>query len=451
METEAPITGRLRKLFKVGLFLLAIAVPLGLAYVYYTFDEPPPEDGDLLPRRVAIPREENGFFHVKLVPADFRWETSRGAEKPETEGAEEDGETKVEHMVDGEEAWDQDFAAEILEANRGIFERLEKALGAPRFEFEEIRDTEAPLGHWQGLRALSYLQRLKARHELEAGREAEAFSETLKLIRLGHRAEEGKGCIVETLIGATFASRGLEDLTKVGHRTRMGPDELRAFLEELPRYYPSAEALEESLKAEYSLLRRSLADARMWEPADLGSRPPQFSWFSRRFCLKPNATKRLFAEGFRAVREELSAPPWKGETADFDALSGGRVGWFPGRNWVGRSLFQQAMPAIRMSFLRLRVQRDLQISFVRVLIALKCYKLSKGSLPGSLQDLVPAFLPEVPFDPYDGKPLRYSAEKKIVYSVGRDLVDSGGSSEEDEEEAISDSSEPTLRLEGAAN
>jgi hypothetical protein len=36
----------------------------------------------------------------------------------------------------------------------------------------------------------------------------------------------------------------------------------------------------------------------------------------------------------------------------------------------------------------------------------------------------------VPPDDFDGKPLRYSREKKCVYSVGEDLRDSGGHSKE---------------------
>lgn len=62
----------------------------------------------------------------------------------------------------------------------------------------------------------------------------------------------------------------------------------------------------------------------------------------------------------------------------------------------------------------------------------------------------------LPVDPYDGAPLRYSRERGIVYSVGADFADTGGSSlpfeftvstdEADEETAEDDESEPTLAL-----
>ena len=54
------------------------------------------------------------------------------------------------------------------------------------------------------------------------------------------------------------------------------------------------------------------------------------------------------------------------------------------------------------------------------------YKMDKGSLPEKLDDLVPAYLEAVPRDDFDGRPLRYSAAKKVIYSVGKNLVDDGG-------------------------
>jgi len=64
-----------------------------------------------------------------------------------------------------------------------------------------------------------------------------------------------------------------------------------------------------------------------------------------------------------------------------------------------------------------------------VLLALRAYQKEKGKLPDSLNELVPEYLSHLPLDPFDGKPLRYSKEKKTVYCVGRDLVDSGGNRE----------------------
>jgi hypothetical protein len=51
-----------------------------------------------------------------------------------------------------------------------------------------------------------------------------------------------------------------------------------------------------------------------------------------------------------------------------------------------------------------------------------------GAIPDSLDVLVPAFLPSVPIDPYDGKPLKFKKTPKgyVVYSIGPDLHDDSG-------------------------
>lgn len=63
-----------------------------------------------------------------------------------------------------------------------------------------------------------------------------------------------------------------------------------------------------------------------------------------------------------------------------------------------------------------------------VAMAVEQYRLVNGNPPKQLADLVPTFLPEVPLDPYDSRPLRYRKREKgyVVYSIGKDLSDDDG-------------------------
>jgi hypothetical protein len=65
-------------------------------------------------------------------------------------------------------------------------------------------------------------------------------------------------------------------------------------------------------------------------------------------------------------------------------------------------------------------------------IAARQYEHQHGELPPALADLVPEFLPAVPTDPFDGRPLRMiaTAEGLTIYSIGRDRQDDGGSDPE---------------------
>jgi hypothetical protein len=59
---------------------------------------------------------------------------------------------------------------------------------------------------------------------------------------------------------------------------------------------------------------------------------------------------------------------------------------------------------------------------------LAVYRQEQGRYPASLQELVPAYLPEVPLDVYDGQPLRYQrrGDGFVLYSIGPDGQDNGG-------------------------
>ncbi len=65
------------------------------------------------------------------------------------------------------------------------------------------------------------------------------------------------------------------------------------------------------------------------------------------------------------------------------------------------------------------------------MISAESYRRAHGAWPASLSELVPGYLPSVPLDPFDGKPLRYVAPRAegglpLLYSVGVDAVDEGG-------------------------
>jgi hypothetical protein len=69
------------------------------------------------------------------------------------------------------------------------------------------------------------------------------------------------------------------------------------------------------------------------------------------------------------------------------------------------------------------------IRITRAALAVERWRLSHdGRLPESLSVLQPDFLPSVPVDPFDEKPLRFRKLDRgyVVYSVGSDFKDNGG-------------------------
>jgi hypothetical protein len=85
------------------------------------------------------------------------------------------------------------------------------------------------------------------------------------------------------------------------------------------------------------------------------------------------------------------------------------------------------MPALSKLAVRFREDQAVLRGAV-VGLALERYRLDKGRWPKELTELAPDYLPAVPLDPFDGRPLRYRplADGVIVYSVGPDGQDDGG-------------------------
>lgn len=62
-------------------------------------------------------------------------------------------------------------------------------------------------------------------------------------------------------------------------------------------------------------------------------------------------------------------------------------------------------------------------------LAILLYENENGKSPDSLDELVPDYIKSVPDDPFVRKPIHYDSERKILYSVGHNCIDDGGSAE----------------------
>jgi hypothetical protein len=73
-------------------------------------------------------------------------------------------------------------------------------------------------------------------------------------------------------------------------------------------------------------------------------------------------------------------------------------------------------------------QADARRDLMRLALATYRFQASHGRLPAKPEELVPEFIPAVPQDPFDGKPLRMkkTARGLVLYSIGPDMTDDGG-------------------------
>jgi hypothetical protein len=82
-----------------------------------------------------------------------------------------------------------------------------------------------------------------------------------------------------------------------------------------------------------------------------------------------------------------------------------------------------------------------RLDLARAALAVERHRLATGALPVALDALVPQYLKEVPLDPFDGRPIRYTRQTSgyVLYSVDTDGQDNAGREQtEEDREAPSD-------------
>lgn len=147
----------------------------------------------------------------------------------------------------------------------------------------------------------------------------------------------------------------------------------------------------------------------------------------------------LFAMGRHVTATELPLAErkdaWRRLADEFDIPRRPGASWdwpFPFRFISSR--FTRSLSGVISTDL----QRRAGLRTARTALALERFRLKHGKLPDALSELVPGFLKSVPFDPFDGKPLRYKKLEKghMVWSIGEDGTDHDGGVREDPETAM---------------
>jgi hypothetical protein len=141
------------------------------------------------------------------------------------------------------------------------------------------------------------------------------------------------------------------------------------------------------------------------------------------------APRREFLAMYDRILDQEAAELWQpvrsitGPTA-YQALSDmSKSDWFLLRYGPLAQMVPSVWPA-RVVAARLLGRRD----GLLVGIALELFRRHHGRYPATLNELPPLLLPTVPVDRITGEPLHYKlvAGKPLVYSVGADRVDDGG-------------------------
>lgn len=419
-ESDHRVEHSMKQFFGILIFLIFGVITITM--VICGRDEPPPDDADLQFIRLELTEDENGVTHLNLATNVFFWP--------------KDKENEICEMVQGT-AWDANLVGEIIQNNTEALDQIEKALTLPHCQVPEITFLDFGLS-LSFCRNMAKVMSLRAKWLFEKGDEKAAFNQAMQMIRFGHMMEDCGGGIIHYLVGMAIKGMGLEIIEKMIPDCSLASKDLKSYSDYLSKYTANRKGLANAFKVEYSVACKIIDD---WAKGDFDldgvkEKDSRSRW--KRipgYFFQPNKTKRICADANKSTIENISRNYSEMNLERTTKLEEPKAGWrlLTSPNAVGIFLSDLLLPPIDGILLR-KCQEDLSVGATWLLLACKCYKENRGKLPDRLEDLVPEYIENVPQDPFDGETLRYSAAKKIIYSVGEDLKDSGGSEKSDSPE-----------------
>jgi hypothetical protein len=370
-------------------------------------------DSDLIPVRFDVPVESNAFWTLLKATNELYW--------PE----------KLEHKLadlSDDTNWNDSLAADVLEKNRGCLDLFDEAMRQPFLLVPQPKTFDEECLYLGGWKAISRVEAIQAVALFREQNEKDAFGSVVKIIQFGQRVENSGGPIIHYLVGAAIKSIGLQRIQQMIPQTTFQETNLVGLIDVLNGFKANREGLTNALKVEYEMERDWVDNFAAGKISTMNSNSDQtVVSLGLKVVFSAAKTKMKFAQTARVLLDSVSKPyggiPW----SDLPVVSTNASPWqrlFSG-NAVGDIFFELLEPSLQ-SFASRKCRENVEVTATQLLLALKAYKMQHGKLPASLSELVPEFFAQVPIDDFDGKPFRYTPDKKLIYSVGPDLKDSGG-------------------------
>ena len=418
-------------IFVIVFILVTIPAVLGLI----NKDLPAVNDADLVLSKLNIPNEQNGFFQVVEVAS-----TTFAMMDPTDAG-------KVRDIVDGR-IWDSDAAARVLANNQNALNALVEGAQKPYFQAPNTMDPEtygytAILTYLNTTRLAGQYYALDALYLAHSGREQEAFDTALAGVAVGSKLVSSQGSLIHHFVGLSVEQMDLNAIRLIIASSSTSTVILKQIAERLKGYVDDGSGLQKTLRFDYHGMKNTinqLAHGDADAADEFGGLVKATQEIDRTsFFFHPNQTIQDAADYKRKIIEiaRLGCGPSqeKGEKiaeqdrylVAYKQSATNPLSLYLKPNAIGRLLNSIIFVSLS-SAVEKHCKYNVLVAATRLTAGLKAYSIEhKGQLPGSLDELVPTYLSDMPLDPFSSQPFKYNPEKKIIYSVGESKKDVGGS------------------------
>jgi hypothetical protein len=334
-------------------------------------------------------------------------------------------------LADPQRGWPHVEA--LLASNRWVFTELAAAVARPGCR-DEATTTDFMVQAMVNFGSLKeFLSLALSRALLHDQMEEAAELVRLNLAFCRHVADHPRSLMASMILNS-LRQRVCTWVRKVSHHPGVEESALASIAEGLERLRPDPHEYQSVLRGEYEFIVKQMRDAEQsgqifqeWRQ-ELGSTSPYrhlnhpiFDWMMPRLFYLPNQTRRELWQYFTSLMPLGDTPAvdpaclsvqasWrkKQETFKLMPILTHLRGNFLGEQLVSSEWIQN----FHQSWMLHRGT----IELTRAFVALHRYRREHGEFPLDLQALCPVYLPALPVEWFDGSPLHYDRDQKVIFS-----------------------------------
>jgi hypothetical protein len=292
------------------------------------------------------------------------------------------------------------------------------------------------------LKNLARMAAWRSRIDRDQGRLQQSIEDCLALARAaGHW--QGKGTLVEQLVGTAISSLGHAEILSVLTDRKLSATDLKRLQEQLSQIYPGGYPLinmESERLTFMDIIQRSFTDGgpggghlipSLWEELTPGLFDRNKRLFMPLYTAASMAHARRDATVAKAneiygLQSKLAKmTPYQKHVSDIKTADEIMYESWHGYRFFLIGVFMPATARVSEIAYRAKTYHEATV----VILALQRWRLEKDQYPAALGELVAAgFLNELPIDPWSDKPLVYKKTEDdfTLYSVGFNFTDDGG-------------------------
>ncbi len=408
---------------KVAIILVSILfifiVAVGLTMVILGQDSAPPDISDLAMEDNRIPESQNAFPHLMEAANEIQL-------PPDT--------NMIIDYIQGKQLYDS-IMAETVNKNISVFPLIENAL-----QFEHCQPTDPEnLAYIQNYYRIGLLLAIRMIHERQANQLSDSIRTGITLLQFSDKIHPDALRLADFDPCFKMLRLAVEESVITAKLQDTPTEDLQFLADTLSSFHPFDRGLKTAFQYKFQSVVHEVDHFRQSGKnleqtfADLASsRYPlrKIKWFPG-YMLKENETKSKMAEMYRDTIQNVSKNYSEMKLYDltkFFGLEGHGLRVLFKPNLVGRFFYALRTPEVS-TYLETKCQMEGFLRAGQLIVALQMYQREYNKLPEALSELVPKYLSRLPLDPYNGELFHYLPEKEIIYSVSKDLKDSGGSVE----------------------